>query len=266
MLARGQDSVALHRYGSTGPQLLLLAAMGVPAAYYGPFAEELAARGLRVAVLEWRGQGDSTPPVARGVDHRYADLVGDVAAAVEHLGGDVSVVGHSLGGQLGLLAAATGTTGISRIALVAVALPYYRNYPGRNRLMLLPFSQAIGAVSAVLGVWPGWGFGGRQAAGVMRDWAFTARTGRFPRLAGIDPNPRLGQLELPILAAVVDNDHFTPRAPMADLMARMPRADVQWLDYTEELAGGYVDHIKWVKHSAVLADQIAEFVNGRASD
>lgn len=259
-LKRGGDTVALHRYGARGPQVLILPALGVAAAYYRPFAQELTDQGMQVAVLDWRGHGDSTPAVSRASDHGYLDLVGDVDAAVAHLGGEVTVIGHSLGGQIGLLAAATGASGIARIVLVAVGLPYFRDYSGLFRVILLPYSQAIGAVSALLGVWPGWTFGGRQAATLMRDWAATARTARFPLLNGADPNPAVGQLRLPVLAVVVDNDGFTPRATMARLIDRMPNAHVQWLDYTDELAGGHVDHIKWVRNSGVLAARIAQFV------
>lgn len=258
-LQRGDDTVALHRYGSHGPQILMLPALGVDAGYYRPFAQELIERGMQVAVLDWRGHGDSTPAVSRASDHGYADLIGDVDAAVDHLGGEVTVIGHSLGGQIGLLAAATGTTGIQRIALVAVGLPYFRDHTGLFRMILLPYSQAIGVVSALLGVWPGWTFGGRQAATLMRDWAATARTARFPLLNGTDPNPAVDRLRLPILAVVVDNDGFTPRPTMARLVGRMPDAPVQWLDYTDELAGGHVNHIKWVRNSGALAARIAQF-------
>ena len=46
-MQRGGDRVALHRYGSSGPMVLVLPAMGVDASYYAPFAEALAVEGTR---------------------------------------------------------------------------------------------------------------------------------------------------------------------------------------------------------------------------
>jgi predicted alpha/beta hydrolase len=192
-------------------------AMGVPARYYRPLAASLRRAGLAVVVADLRGTGASTPTPGRSSRYGYADLAADVGAVQEALkprldGRRRLVLGHSLGGQAALLhlALSSGEADIDGVVLVAVGLPYWRWYPGRRRHGVLAMTQSIGAASAVLGVWPGWGFGGRQARGVMRDWAYTARTGRFPRLDGVDVEAALRQVRTPVLAISVDRDQFTP--------------------------------------------------------
>src|SRR5262249_12479992 len=64
------------------------------------------------------------------------------------------------------------------------------------------------------GVWPGWGFGGRQAAGVIRDWAATSRSGRYPRLGGVDVDAALAGVDTPVLAIDVEGDDLTPAGTM----------------------------------------------------
>ncbi len=257
-MQRGGDRVALHRYGSSGPMVLLLPAMGVDASYYAPFAEALAVEGTRCAVMDWRGHGDSTPPVSRASRYGYRELVSDVDVAVQHLGGGVTVVGHSLGGQVGLLAA-SGTGGIAKVVLIASGLPHFSGYRGVTRFALLPYSQAIGAVSRVLGVWPGWTFGGRQSAGVMRDWAYTARHGRLPGMGGAERAQAMASLAIPVLAVHIEGDTMTPKATTQRLLRSVPKASIMHIDYTETTAGGPIDHIKWVRRPRALARQIATF-------
>jgi predicted alpha/beta hydrolase len=179
--------------GTTGaPVAVIWPAMGVRARYYRPFAAELRAAGLAVVVADLRGNGASTPTPSRADRYGYAELADDVGAVLAALkprldGRNRLLVGHSLGGQAALLHLALhGADEVDAVALIAVGIPYWRSYPGLRGLGLLPYTQGIAATAAVLGVWPGWGFGGRQARGVMRDWAYTARTGRFPRLNGTD--------------------------------------------------------------------------------
>ena len=119
---------------------------------------------------------------------------------------------------------------------------------------MLGFTQWIVAVTAVLRVWPGWGFGGRQARGVIRDWGYTARHGRFPRLDGED-----------VEAGLVDGayagarrsasraDQYTPRATLDHLCAKLTAAPVQRV----HLHRGLIDHFTWVRAAGAVADRVA---------
>jgi len=268
---RGTDQVGLQVYPSPddAPTLALLwPAMGVPARYYRPFAAALSAAGLAVAVADLRGTGASTPPPGRASRYGLADLVDDVDAVLTALkprraGRRTVLIGHSLGGQacaLHLAARGTGTdldADVAGLALLAVGLPYWRSYPARRRSQILALTQSLAATSAVLGVWPGWGFGGRQARGVIRDWAYTARAGRYPVMGGVDPEAALAGVTTPVLAVDMEGDQYTPAPTIDKLVAKMSSAPVTRSHYSAAEAGAPIDHFKWARNGAPLAARVA---------
>jgi predicted alpha/beta hydrolase len=237
--------------------------MGVPARYYRPLAAQLLAAGLAVVVADLRGTGASTPRPSRSSRYGYADLAADVGAVLASLNTDgrtVLLLGHSLGGQAcALHVALSGSAhGVDGLILVAVGLPYFRAYRGRRARGVLVLTQWINAVSAVLRVWPGWGFGGRQARGVIRDWAYTARHGRFPRRGGVDAEAALGRVRTPVLAISIDGDTFTPAPTLDHLVSKLAQAPVQREHLTSADLGAAVDHFTWVRASAPIASRVAE--------
>jgi predicted alpha/beta hydrolase len=268
-LDRGGDRLGLQVYPDTpdSPVVVIWPAMAVPARYYRPFARELTAEGLSVVVVDLRGTGTSTPGPSRRSGYGYTELTGDVGAVLEALkprtdGRRVILLGHSLGGQIcALYLAVTEEAGVDGLALVAVGLPWYRSYPGRHGIGVLAFTQAIAAVSAVLGVWPGWGFGGRQARGVIRDWGYTARHGTFPAIDGTDMEAALARMVTPVLAISVDDDQYTPPATLDQLCAKMSAAPVQRAHLTAIEAGARIDHVKWVRASSTVAARVSAFAN-----
>lgn len=275
-LDRTGDRLGLHVYEPPSPHaplVLLWPAMGVPARYYRPFASALLEQGLWPVVVDLRGTGTSTPRPGRASRYGYAELVGDVGAVLDGLaarraGRATILLGHSLGGQLCTLhlarASANPTAaGVAGLVLVAVGLPYWRCYPGVRRAAVLGFTQAIGLASALLRVWPGWAFGGRQARRVMRDWAYTARTGRFPQLSDVDVGTALGATRTPVLAVSVEHDRHTPPATTERLLAKLTAAPVERAHYTAAEAGAPLDHFLWVRASAKLAARVAAFAAAR---
>jgi len=269
---RGTDRIGLQVYpvpdGVVDPPVVVIwPAMGVPGGYYRRFAAALRRAGLAVVVADLRGTGTSAPPPGRSSRYGYAELVADVGAVQRslksRLGGRKQILlGHSLGGQLALLHLALTEHTVDGLALVAVGLPYWRAYPGRLRYLALPFTQGINATTAVLGTWPGWGFGGRQARGVIRDWAFTARTGRFPVLNGIDAEAAVGALRTPVLAVSLDDDRYVPGETLDHLCGKLTAAPVRRERYRAAQAGARLDHFSWVRASEALAERIAVFAAG----
>ncbi len=267
---RGTDRIGLRIYpepdGVTdAPVVVIWPAMGVRASYYRPFAATLRAAGLAVVIADLRGTGSSTPPPGRGSTYGYSELVDDVGAVLESLksrldGRTRLLLGHSLGGQLALLhvALATGQP-VDGLALVAVGLPYWRCYRDHRRYLVSPYARAIDATSALLGYWPGWGFGGRQARGVIRDWAATARTGRFPSIDGVDVDAALAAVQTPILAISVDHDQYTPHETLDHLCDKLPSAPVRRERYTAARAGRRLDHFTWVRDADPIAARVAGF-------
>jgi predicted alpha/beta hydrolase len=265
---RGADRIGVQVYAppsDDAPHVLLWPAMGVPARYYRPFAGSLLACGLGVAVADLRGTGASTPAPNRRSAYGYTQLAADVGTALDALTPRPRLlIGHSLGGQACVLHLALhGDTAVDGLVLVGVGLPYWRLY-SRRGLGVLPSSQAMAATAAVLGVWPGWGFGGRQARGVMRDWAYTARTGRFPALNGtaggiVDTEAALRAITTPVLAVNVEGDGYTPPSVLDHLCAKLASAPVRRESYTVAEAGGPLDHFRWAKAGDPLARRVAAF-------
>ncbi|MGC1215267.1 MAG: alpha/beta fold hydrolase [Micromonospora sp.] len=247
------------------PMVLIWPAMGVRARYYRPFAAALRAAGLGVAVADLRGTGTSTPSPARTCRYGYAELAGDVGSVLEALkprldGRTRLLLGHSLGGQVALLHQALHDADtVDGLALIAVGVPWWRGYPGLRGWGVLPYTQGIAATARLLGVWPGWGFGGRQARGVIRDWAYTARTGRFPLLDGVDAEAAVRSVRTPVLAISVDDDQYTPHETLDHLCGKLAAAPVTRQRYTAADAGAPLDHFSWVRACTPLAARVAAF-------
>jgi predicted alpha/beta hydrolase len=267
---RGTDRIGLQWYedpGTGAPVAVIWPAMGVPARFYRPFATALREAGLAVVVVDLRGTGASTPRASRASRYGYAELADDVDAVLESLkphrdGRRLVLVGHSLGGQACLLHLARtggdagGAAGeVDGLALVAVGLPYWRVYRRGERRFVLPFTQAIHAATTLLGFWPGWGFGGRQARGVIRDWAFTARTGRFPHLGGEDVGAAVAAVRTPVLAISLERDQYTPTSTVDHLVGMLAAAPVQREHYD-----GEADHFSWARSpTGPVAARVAAF-------
>ncbi|MBK8940884.1 MAG: alpha/beta fold hydrolase [Polyangiaceae bacterium] len=172
--------------------ILVLPALGIRASYYQTLAASLAARRLSVTTADLRGHGEHSVRVARGVSFGYAALVDDVLAVARQLKdkqpSPLFLLGHSLGGQLGLLASGAAPELFAGVVLVASGTPYHRGYPPRDARRIRLLARLIPLLTGVVGYYPGErvGFGGRESAGLMRDWARLALEGRFS-VQGRDP-------------------------------------------------------------------------------
>lgn len=260
---RGTDRIALHVYPAPddAPVLAVLwPAMGVPARYYRSFAASLTAEGVAVVVADLRGTGSSTPAPSRASGYGLSDLTADVDAVLAHLKPRRAtrrtvLIGHSLGGQAcALHLAAEPASDVAGLALLAVGVPFWRSYPAGRRLPVLLQTQLLSATATALRVWPGWGFGGRQARRVIQDWAHTARTGRYPSMRGVDMESALSRVTVPILAVDMAGDQYTPPGTVTHLLEKLPASPVTREHYEP---GPPIDHFRWAKHGEPLASRVA---------
>jgi predicted alpha/beta hydrolase len=288
---RGADRIGVQVYplpvDAGAPMVVLWPAMGVPARYYRPFARQLQTAGLGVAVADLRGTGVSTPAPSPRARYRYADLADDVGAVLDHLGSRldgrrVVLFGHSLGGQVSALHLArrisarrtsarstsarctsarstnarTAGAQVDGLALVAVGVPWFRAYRAPRSVGILAFSQWMNVATALMRFWPGWGFGGPQAAGVIRDWAYTVRHGRFPAAVAADG---LDEVRVPVLAVSLAGDALTPSATLDRLCALMPNATIDRRHLRRAELGVPVDHLSWARTSTPIAQLVADW-------
>jgi pimeloyl-ACP methyl ester carboxylesterase len=91
---------------ATGDAVLLLHGVQEHAHAWDFVAPRLAGARLRVLALDWRGHGESEW-VGRGGYYHFADYVADLGALARALGGRVTLVGHSMGGNAALTYAGT---------------------------------------------------------------------------------------------------------------------------------------------------------------
>jgi len=245
-------------------------AMGVPARFYEPLAQELAERGLGAVIAELRGIASSSVRVRRGVDFGYHELaLRDLPAVISvarevHPEAPVFVLGHSLGGQVSALYASAHPEKVRGLILVAAGSPYFRNWSFPSSLGVLVGSQLMRGISSVLGYYPGrrFGFGGTEAQRLIREWSSFAARGRLQVTdSPHDVEARLREFSRPLLAVSFDDDRFAPRTAVDHLVAKMPRAELTRRHLRpSEVGVPVLNHFQWAKRPAPVAELITEWV------
>ena len=249
--------------------LYWLPAMGVPAKHYLPLAEAFAARGIAVALHEWRGIGSSDRRAGRSCDWGYRELLeSDVPAGVDEAKArwpqaKLWIGGHSLGGQLSCLYASLNPTDFAGVALIASGSPYWRRFP-RGRWILGAYVLAS-PLARLMGYLPGRriGFGGNEARGVIADWSRSGRTGLYAADGMlVEFKARMAALKLPVLALRLRDDWLVPAGSLDWLLGLMPEAPQQvGLVTPEQLAGQRADHFGWMKLPNALAAQLVKWMD-----
>ncbi|MGK8485482.1 alpha/beta hydrolase family protein [Nocardia asiatica] len=262
----------VHRHTVTPdaprPVLVIVPGLGVPAGYYELFASALAARGFDVAIGEMRGNGDSRPKPSAASTFGYHELVSvDFPAIFEVVREQFPdstpyLLGHSMGGQLGVMYAARIRGRLGGLILIASGTPYYRGYRGLSGPGMLVGTAAISLTANLAGFWPGdrvtMGFG-RQSKVLISDWARLARTGRFvPVGADIDYEERIARLRLPVLSITMTGDDLTPPSSAEHLLEKLPNAEVTRWRQPEPLG-----HNGWIRQYGSTVDQIEKWLRDR---
>lgn len=264
-------AVRAHLVPGARVGLLFVPAMGVAAWHYDGFAQALAARGVAVAVHEWRGLGTSTLRASRRHDWSYRELLeDDLPASIGTVCTGAPPVrwcfgGHSLGSQFAAMAAAVDARAHG-IMVIAGGAPYWRSFPHLQKLMLRGVFGVMNGVGAMRGYFPGRraGFAGNEARGVIRDWTYTGRHGHY-RVPGLarDHEGALHRCRLPVLAIRFTDDWYVPQASLDHLLAKLPHATVQRQEIGRAaLAGRAADHFGWMRHPVGVAERVARWLGG----
>ena len=260
------------------PLLLLLPAMGVASRFYWPMAESLAARArATVWCLDLPGQGLSPLRAGRD-DFGYADVVDAAIPRIvselrqRHPSRPLFLIGHSLGGQLAVLATEHVSAQLAGLILVAAGTAHHRCWPAPLRLRAWLTVHAIALVARLLPWYPGHrlGFGGRQSRRWMRDWTHNALRGGYrlhrPGRAG-HRQPALAAVELPLLAVGIDGDSVAPREAQRALLSLLPHARI------DELCVGagaqdspWARHFSWARQPGAVVAACCDWLAGRAGN
>jgi predicted alpha/beta hydrolase len=251
--------------------------MGAPASFYEHFAERLRrGGGASVEQMEFRGQGKHPQRARLGANYGYREIVEvDIPAELDRLeacypGRPIYLVGHSLGGQLAVVAAAVAPARIAGIVLIAAGTAHFRAWPGLQRWRAWAVVQAIRVAARLCRWYPGrrLGFGGDQPRRFMRDWAFNACTGGY-RLEGSTRTPReleriLREMRLPVLSIAVRGDRVAPHGAVEHLLTKLPASSI----HREVVDGVRADdpwrrHFSWVREPDEIVDRIHDWLAQR---
>ena len=259
VISRDGAILGIEQHGSehraaAAASILFIPALGVPIGYYRGMLSAWAARGRHIVAVELRGMPQSPVTNIRKQRFGYATIIHDDLPAIAASGAfqrsaPIAVVGHSLGGQLALLAAATRTIDASAVVTIASGTSSPASQQTRSgRIKRRSQVQMIKAVSATLGYWPGdrLGFGGRQPKTLMHDWCYEGIHGTYRSFADTEYEEALAQLPVPALAISLDGDQTIPLLAAEHLFHRLP-AHTEHQHITSRNPNGF-DHIRWARH------------------
>ncbi len=251
--------------------LLFVCALGIEASYYAKFAEAMAARGVALAMCDLRGNGTSSLRPKRGVDFGYQEIVEeDIPAAITVVRDRMPSVplfvgGHSLGGQLVVLHVAAQQPDIAGVVLVACAIPYYRNWTGRDRRQIRLVTRLYPILGFLLGYVPGkrFGFGGTEARTVMRDWAHNAITALYePRGSTVDYEAALREIDMAFVTVNIEGDRMGPPNAVDFMFDKVPKARGERVEakLTERKPGA---HFRWARDPDGVVEAVARWIENR---
>lgn len=262
-----------HRYRLLARQperavasLLWIAALGVAARHYLPFADALNRHGVAVFVHEWRGHGSSDRRAGHDSDWGYRELLDhDLPASLAAMRAQVPAMphivgGHSLGGQLAACLLALTPDPPTRLWLAASGAPYWPAFP-RPRRWLLPLAyRFLPWLADRRGALPGRaiGFGGKEARGVMRDWSRTALSGRYAG-AGMsrDLETMLSTVSVDADAVLFADDWLAPRASLDGLLGKLQAVRLRCSTLDAATLGTKADHFAWMQRPEAVARALA---------
>jgi predicted alpha/beta hydrolase len=249
--------------------LLWIPALGVPARKYQRMAQDLASRGVTVAVHEWRGNDTSSLRPSRDCDWGYRQLLMlDIPASLVQARQSTAethwvIGGHSLGGQLAALHLALFPSTARGLVLAASGVPDQRTFTGTRRLAISLFACIVPTLTRVFGYFPGdrlqWA--GREAATLMRQWSGTVRSGRYEELdLPASAEAALANLQTRVLAIRFADDWLVPAASLDALLGKMAAGDHQREIFDQARIGDRADHFRWMRNPAVVDAAIADWL------
>jgi predicted alpha/beta hydrolase len=252
------------------PVLLIQPAMGVQAGYYDKLAMALRDNGCHVVVSELRGheaEGGRRP--GRSYDFSYHEMMAEdwpqaiAAVKARFAGAPLYLLGHSLGGQVSALYAANHPGSVDGLILIACCSIHWKLWGSA----FLAYSQAATLTARLLGHFPGkvFRFAGREARGVIADWARQARTGDFRTgRHRVNHKDALAAMTLPVLAISLQGDFFAPKHAMDDLLAKFSGVKLS-RHHLDPKAMGIegIDHFRWARKPETVVPTVLEWLEAQ---
>lgn len=268
------DGLTLHYLTEgRGPVVVLVHGLGGFAESWRHNVAALA-RVATVYAVDLPGFGRSSKPPAR---YRLADAARALHGFIQAMGlGRVAVVGHSLGGAVGLTYALTHPARVERLALLGALVPgstFRLSWPYR-----IAATPVLGELLALCGCAPVYRAAiarcfhapiAEEVDYLVRE-GYAARTGLEAKAAYLatlrdlrrdvvdhapDYRRALATLDAPVLIIHGRQDRVIAPAHCAEASEALPRAQVRWID-----ACG---HFPQIEHADVVNGWLTEFLVGR---
>ncbi len=245
------------------PLILILPALGIRASFYKYFSEELSQKGITTATIDWRGNGNSSIRPSRRIDFNYKILLEDIIEIVYEIkkiypSKKMIILGHSLGGQLACLSMARYPQLIQKVMTIASCNVYYKGF-GKGAKKVYYGSSLISFISSIWGYYPGniFGFAGKEAKSVMKNWAETAKTGNYNvKKIGFNYEDAMQKCTNPITAFSIEDDDLAPPLAVDFLIDKFKNASSKKHIHLlkKDYGVAQLNHFNWTKHPHYLID------------
>jgi predicted alpha/beta hydrolase len=240
--------------------ILVAPAMGVVAKAYDLLLLNFAKNGQLALSFDLRGQGSSSLDPRSSASFGYKEILDyDFPTLISYLDKKynvpITLLGHSLGGQLFTLYSGTKRKEIKALLLVTACSVYYKGWDGNERLKVIFFSQLFSIVASLLGYFPGsrFGFGGTVSKGIIKDWAYQARTGEYKITGGKDNREEfLKGVNIPVLSISFESDFLAPKKAVLNLLKKIPQATITHSHHTDSK----LDHFSWLRRPSAIVQEI----------
>lgn len=241
-------------------------ALGVRASYYRKLCGALNELGFATAAVDLPGHGESPVRANRRTDWGYRSVIDHYASALRALNAETPelpkfIVGHSIGGQVALMAAGMELPGLSGVVVVASGCPYWRTWEGAEAYRIRAATWTCGAMARSLGVFPGdkVGFGGREPRTLIVQWAHAAQTGDYVH-GDFDGDALLAKPGPPTLGIRVEGDAWAPERSVKHTLNRLTARDVTFERWSTAPHGG--NHNRWPSEPGHVASRVSAFAHG----
>lgn len=226
--------------------ILVAPAMATRSTYYAPFAAHLALRGWRVVTFDYRGMRSRADMKLEAADlNRWFADVRSILTGIADEAGElpVTLVGHSLGGQL---IPFIDHTRLASVITIASGDGYWRrNPPGVRRIAPLLWSLVVPVSVSLAGYYPGNRLNliGDLPANAMRQWARWCLHPEYLRRDHPEAPRLFAQVKAPIMSLSFTDDAMMSAESTKHLHDWYSGVDVVHQRFTpEQLDGRKIGH------------------------